>query len=102
MIEIMCRDGGTAVEDLESAADVIKSVLNQDVEILKEEDHRAMVFWSLPDVKAAMKQMGLAESDLTEDELNQVLIDCEGELHQAMLDAGWDILWAKILETINN
>ena len=102
MIEVMCRDGSVSIEDLESAADLIKIVLNQDVNILTEDEHRAMVFWGPADVKIAMERLGLTERELCEEEQEIVLAECEGEIHHKMLEAGWDVLCDEVANTVNS
>ena len=99
MIEIMCRDGSVPPELLENVADYVRAVVSDDVEVLDEDEHRAMVFWSPSDVANAIKDMesmGFEAEDLAL--CGDLLKDAEPEIHRAMLEAGRDALNQYLLE----
>lgn len=99
MIEIMCRDDSVTPEMLERVADYIRAVIDDDVEILYPEDHRAMVFWSPGDVATAIKETGSATLDADDMDLcNTLLETIEPEIHRSMLEAGRDMLNRYILD----
>lgn len=99
MIEIMCRDGSVPPELLENVADYVRAVVSDDVEVLDEDEHRAMVFWAPSDVADAIKDMestGFEAEDLAL--CADLLKDAEPEIHRAMLEAGRDTLNQYLLE----
>lgn len=99
MIEIMCRDGSVSDEELEVAAGMLRGLTNSKVEVLPEESRRAMAFWGPGDVAEVIESFD--ESGLDSRDVNlcdEILQSKEGELHQAMISAGWDVLYDAIEE----
>ena len=62
MVELMCRDGKTSQSDLEKLADTIYYSTGIEVNVIAEQDRRAMVFWEPEDVKGIIEssQIGRA------------------------------------------
>lgn len=99
MIEIMCRDGSVSDEELETAAAMLRGLTNSKVEVLQEASHRAMVFWGPGDVAEVIDSFD--ENGLDSGDTNlcdEILQNKEGAIHQAMLSAGWDVLYDAIDE----
>lgn len=101
MIEIMCRDGSISEDELETAAGVLRGLLDSKVEVLHEEEHRAMVFWGPGDVAKLIKDDGIDGLDAEDMNLcDEILQTSEGNIHQAMLQAGYDALYDTLCDLV--
>lgn len=93
MIEIMCRDGKTSQEELEKIADTIYYSTGIETSVIAEEDRRAMVFWGPEDVKQIVDDFNIKSINSDNTELcNKIVAAAEPKIHQAMLEAGNDVL----------
>lgn len=101
MIEIMCRDGSISEDELETAAGVLRGLLDSKVEVLHESEHRAMVFWGPGDVSKLIKDDGIEGLDAEDMNLcDEILQTSEGNIHQAMLQAGYDSLYDTLYDLV--
>ena len=100
MVEIMCRDGKMSQEDLEKLADMIYYSTGVETVAIAEEDRRAMVFWGPEDVKEIVERLNIKSFD-PEDKVfcDTIVQAAEGKIHQAMLEAGRDVLFDEVCET---
>lgn len=100
MIELMCRDGKMSQEDLEKLADMIYHSTGIDAVALAEEDRRALVFWGPEDVKEIVETMNIKSIDPDDTAFCDTIVQAaEGKIHQAMLEAGHDVLFDEVCET---
>lgn len=100
MIEIMCRDGKTSQEELEKIADTIYYSTGIETSVIAEEDRRAMVFWGPEDVKQIVDDFNIKSINSDNTELcNKIVAAAEPKIHQAMLEAGNDVLIDEVCDT---
>lgn len=100
MIEIMCRDGKVPSKELEKVADMIFYSTGIETEVIYEEDRRALVFWGPEDVKEIVESLNL--KSINTDDTNfcdTIVAAAEPSIHQAMLEAGRDVLFDEVCET---
>ena len=100
MIEIMCRDGKTPDEELEKIADMVFHATGIDTEVIYEQDRRAMVFWGPEDVKEIVENLKLKSIDIDDTTFCDTIVKAaEPNIHQAMLEAGHDVLFDEVCDT---
>ena len=100
MVEIMCRDGKMSQEDLEKLADMIYYSTGVETVAIAEEDRRAMVFWGPEDVKEIVDGLNIKSFDPEDMVFCDTIVQAaEGKIHQAMLEAGRDVLFDEVCET---
>lgn len=103
MIEIMCRDGKTSNDELEKIADMVFHATGIDTEVIYEQDRRAMVFWGPEDVKEIVESLGIKSIDTDDTAFcDTVVAAAEPNIHQAMLEAGHDVLFDEVCDTAHS
>lgn len=99
MVELMCRDGKISQSDLEKLADTIYYSTGIEVNVIAEQDRRAMVFWGPEDVKGIIESSHIQSIDPDNTSVcDAIVATAEPKIHQAMLEAGNDILVDEVYE----
>lgn len=100
MVELMCRDGKTSQEELEKLADTIYYSTGIETEVIAEQDRRAMVFWGPEEVKGIIEQLHIKSINPDNTNLcDTIVAAAEPRIHQAMLEAGNDVLFDEVCDT---
>lgn len=99
MVELMCRDGKISQSDLEKLADTIYYSTGIEVNVIAEQDRRAMVFWGPEDVKGIIESSHIHSIDPDNTSIcDTIVATAEPKIHQAMLEAGNDVLVDEVYE----
>lgn len=100
MVELICRGGETSLDELEKLADMLYYSTGIDVVTVPERERRAMVFWGPEDVKDIVEEMGIKSIDPKDFNFCDTIVQAaEGKIHQAMLEAGRDVLFDAVCDT---